>query len=59
MRILKEYLAPTWKAELVIFILASSPANEPITASNITIAPLVAVFCIFKPPIEIALNRQT
>jgi len=34
-------------------------AIEGITASNITIAPLVAAFCIFKPSIEIALNRQT
>jgi hypothetical protein len=52
-------LRPSWKAELVIFILAFSAANEPITASNITIAQLIIVFCIFRTPIEIALNRQT
>jgi hypothetical protein len=52
-------LPPSWKAELVIFIFAPSAANEAITASNITTAPLVIGFRIVRPPIEIALNRQT
>jgi hypothetical protein len=52
-------LPPSWKAELVIIILAPSAANEAITASNITTAPLIIGFRIFRPPIEIALNRET
>src|SRR5262252_4073635 len=49
-------LAPSWKAELVTFILAPSAANELITASKIATAPLVIGFRIVRPPIEIALN---
>jgi len=52
-------LPPSWKAELVIFIFAPSAANEAITANNITTAPVVIGFRIVRPPIEIALNRQT
>jgi hypothetical protein len=51
-------LPPFWKAELVIVIRAPSAANEAITASNIRAAPVVISF-IVRPPIEIALNRQT
>jgi hypothetical protein len=43
----------------VIFILAPSTANEAITTSNIATPPLVIGFRIVRPPIEIALNRQT
>jgi hypothetical protein len=52
-------LPPSWKAELVIFILAPSAANEAITASKVTTTPLIIGFRIVRPPIEIALNRQT
>ena len=52
-------LPPCWKAELVIFILAPSAANEAITASSVTTAPLVISFRIVRRPIEIAPNRQT
>jgi hypothetical protein len=52
-------LPPSWKAELEIVIRAPSAANEAITASNIRAAPLVIAFRIVRPPIEIALNRQT
>jgi hypothetical protein len=52
-------LPPSWKAALVIFILATSIANEAIAASKITAPPLIIGFRIAKSPIEIALNRQT
>lgn len=43
----------------MIFIRALSAANEVIAAINIRAAPLVIGFCIVRPPIQIALNRQT
>jgi hypothetical protein len=52
-------LLPSWKAELVTFILAPPAANEAIAVSKIATAPLVIGFRIVRPPIEIALNRQT
>jgi hypothetical protein len=52
-------LPPFWKAELVIVIRAPSAAKEAITASNIRAAPVVIISFIARPPIEIALNRQT
>src|ERR1043166_3427674 len=51
-------LPPSWKAELVTFILAPSGANVATAVSKIAIAPLVIGFGIVRPPIEIALNRQ-
>src|SRR5436190_13876849 len=50
---------PSWKVELVIFILAPSSPNEAIAVIKITTAPLAIGFRIVIPPIEIALNRQT
>jgi hypothetical protein len=51
-------LPPSWKAELVIFIVALSAANETIAMSWTATAPPVIHLRIVAPPIEIALNRQ-
>jgi hypothetical protein len=51
-------LPPSWKAELVIFIVASPAADETIAANKIATAPPVIDLRIVGPPIEIALNRQ-
>jgi hypothetical protein len=50
---------PSWKAELVIFILAPPAANEAIAARKIANAPATIAFRIIRPPIEIALSRRT
>jgi hypothetical protein len=43
-------LAPSWKAELVIFIFASPVANEVIAMNKIpTAAPAVVAFFIVLP----------
>jgi hypothetical protein len=52
-------LPPSWKAELVIFIVAPPAANETIAVSTIATAPPVIDLRIVGPPIEIALNRQS
>ncbi len=52
-------LPPCWKAELVIFILAPPAANVAIAASKIADAPARIAFCIDRPSVEIAVNRQT
>jgi hypothetical protein len=51
--------APSWKAELVTFILAPPAANEAIATKALTDAAAIIAFCIIRPPIEIALNGQT
>jgi hypothetical protein len=51
-------LPPSWKAELVIFIVAPPAANETIAPNRIATAPSVMDFRIVGPPIEIALNRE-
>src|SRR5882724_11242366 len=48
---------PSWKAELVIFILAPPAANEAMAATKIANAPAIIGFCIVRPPVEIALSR--
>jgi hypothetical protein len=51
--------APSWKAELVIFILAPPAANEAIAASKVADTPTIIAFRIVRPPVEIALSGQT
>src|SRR5256886_16706881 len=51
--------APSWKAELVIFILAPPAANEVIGASKIADALAIIPFRIVTPPVQIALTRLT
>ena len=41
---------PSWKAELVIFILAPPAAIETIAASKIATAPILIGFRIIRPP---------
>src|SRR5437762_3923560 len=49
-------IAPSCKAELVIFILAPPAANEATAASAIANALPVIAFCIIRPPVETALH---
>src|SRR5438093_2589580 len=49
---------PSWKAELVIFILPTPAANEVIGASKIANALAIIAFRMVRSPIEIALSRQ-
>jgi hypothetical protein len=48
---------PSWKAGLVIFILAPPAANKAITVRKIADAPAIIAFRIDRPSIEIALSR--
>src|SRR5262249_43980679 len=49
-------LAPCWKAELVIFILAPSASNALIAASKMATALVIIGFCILYLRIEVALD---
>src|SRR5438034_7162570 len=49
---------PSWKAELVIFIVAPPAATGAIAGSRIATAPPIIDLHIVGPPIEIVLNRQ-
>src|SRR5437870_9516917 len=49
--------APSWKAELVIFILALPAANEVMGVIKFAIAPEIIAFRMFLFPFEIELCR--
>src|SRR5262249_26142955 len=53
-----EMLVPSWKAELVILIVAPPAANEAIAGSKMATAPPAIDIRLVTPSIEIALNRQ-